>query len=62
MDSFKEEVEFLKKLGCLTQINSLDELTSYLKQENLSFCNLDQKRLEIIECYKYIFSEFIIQA
>jgi 3-deoxy-D-manno-octulosonic-acid transferase len=62
MDSFKEEVEFLKKLGCLTQINSLDELTSYLKQENLSFCNLDQKRLEIIECYKHIFSEFIIQA
>ena len=62
MDSFKEEVEFLKKLGCLAQINSIDELNNYLRQQDLPFCDLDQKRLEIVECYKHIFSEFVTQA
>jgi len=62
MDSFKEEVEFLKKLGCLVQINSIDELNNYLRQQDLPFCNLDHKRLEIVECYKQIFSEFVTQA
>ncbi|OSS41589.1 3-deoxy-D-manno-octulosonic-acid transferase [Desulfurella amilsii] len=62
MDSFKEEVGFLKKLGCLAQINDIDELSNYLKQPNLAFCDLEQKRQQIIECYKRVFLKFVTQA
>lgn len=62
MDSFKDEVEFLKKLGCLVQINDINKLNNYLKIQDLPLCNLEQKNFEIIECYKHIFSEFVTQA
>ncbi|WP_428118801.1 3-deoxy-D-manno-octulosonic acid transferase [Desulfurella sp.] len=60
MDSFAQEVEFLKRSGCLVQIHNFDNLKSYiLEYEKSNFCNLERKTQEIITCYKNILSKLI---
>ncbi len=63
MDSFAQEVEYLKNLGCLFQIDDINKLKGYvLKCQTLPVCDLERKKQDIINCYKKVFSEFFIQA
>lgn len=53
MDSFAQEVEFLKNLGCLTQIDNINNLKEHiLKIQNLRTLSFDKKKEEIENCYK----------
>ncbi len=63
MDSFTQEVEYLKKFGCLFQIDDVTKLKGYiLKCQILPICDLQRKSKDIINCYKKVFSDFFIQA
>lgn len=63
MNSFNQEVEFLKKLGCIFQLKNIDDLKDHvLNYQHLNTCDLEQKRSEIINCYKNIFLEYFTQV
>lgn len=63
MNSFNQEVEFLKKLGCIFQVKNIDDLKdNMLRYQHLHGCDLEQKRSEIMNCYKKIFLEYFTQV
>ncbi len=57
MSSFEYEVEYLKSLGCLFQIDNVDDLKTYiLKFIDRRNINFDKKKEEIKNCYKIVLS------